>query len=114
MKKSPQSDDYEPLRPSLSTEGRANQLVALAYNLAEKQLREGTASSQVITEFLKLGSTKNKLELEKLKRETELLTTKAEKIKSEQRSEEVFAEAIRAMQRYNGERVDMEVDEFDY
>ena len=60
-------------RPALTPESRENQLVSLAINLAEKQLREGTASSQVITHYLKLGSTQAKLEQEKLKQENELL-----------------------------------------
>ena len=69
-------------RPALTPESRENQLVSLAINLAEKQLREGTASSQVITHYLKLGSTQAKLEQEKLKQENELLKAKTETIKS--------------------------------
>lgn len=113
MKKSKPSDDYQPLRPAISPEGRTNQLVSLAYDLAEKQLREGTASSQVITEFLKIGSRKAELELRKLERENELLEAKTDKIQSEQRSEEMFAEAIKAMQRYSGYGGE-EDDDYDY
>lgn len=113
MKKSKTDKDYEPLRPPLTPEGRASQLVALAYDLAERQLREGTASSQVITEFLKLGSSENKLKMEKLEEENKLLRAKTEKIQSEQRSEEMFAEAIKAMSRYQGHG-DEEIDEYDY
>lgn len=112
MKKIKTSSSSRPLRPAETPEGRANQLVALAYDLAEKQLREGTASSQVITEFLKLGSYEAELKLKKLERETELLRVKAEKIQSEERSEELFNKAIKAMQRYSG-HADEEVDEYD-
>lgn len=114
MKKTKSDKDYKPLRPGSTPEARANQLVALAYDLAEKQLREGTASSQVITEFLKLGSEKANLEREKLKGENELLRAKVEKLQSEQRSEELFAEAIKAMSRYQGHSSDEEDDEYDY
>jgi hypothetical protein len=113
MKKVASSKELPPLRPALTPEARANQLVALAYDLAEKQLREGTASSQVITEFLKLGSYKAELEREKLERENELLRVKAEKIQSEERSEELFNRAIKAMQRYSGSIRDEEEDEYD-
>lgn len=113
MKKSKMNSEYKPLRPALTPESRSNQLVSLAYDLAERQLREGTASSQVITEFLKLGSAENKLKMEKLEAENEFLRAKAEKLQSEQRSEELFAEAIKAMSRYHGQS-DEESDEYDY
>lgn len=113
MKKSKTDTEYKPLRPALTPEARTNQLVALAYDLAEKQLMEGTASSQVITEFLKIGSSENKLKMEKLEAENEFLRAKAEKLKSEQRSEELFAEAIKAMSRYQG-RDDEEEEEYEY
>lgn len=116
MKKVTVNRDTQPLRPATTPEGRANQLVTLAYDLAEKQLREGTASSQVITEFLKLGSARAALEREKLERENELLRVKAEKIQSEERSEELFQKAIKAMQRYSGKAdpdVDEEYEEYD-
>ncbi len=114
MKKSNTDKEYKPLRPALSPESRENQLISLANDLAEKQLREGTASSQVISHYLKLGSTKASLEMEKLKRENELLKVKAEKIQSEQKSEELFAEAIKAMRQYSGNRSEEVVDEYDY
>lgn len=112
MRKTRTSSEIQPLRPAISPEGRASQLVALAYDLAEKQLRDGTASSQVITEFLKLGSYKAELERVKLERENELLRVKAEKIQSEERSEEMFNKAIKAMQRYSGNASE-EDDEYD-
>lgn len=114
MKKTKMDGDYQPLRPALTPEARANQLVALAYDLAEKQLREGTASSQVITEFLKLGSSENKLKMEKLEEENKLLRAKTEKIQSEQRSEEMFAEAIKAMRQYQGRGSEEEDEYYDY
>ena len=66
------------MRPALTPESRENQLISLAVDLVEQRLREGTASSQETTHFLKLGSTKSKLELEKLKGESELINRKAE------------------------------------
>lgn len=88
--------------PARSAEARENQLIAAAVDLAEKQLMEGTASPSVITHFLKLASTKQQLEIEKLKSETEYLRARAESVQSSQRSEELYAEAIAAMRRYNG------------
>lgn len=97
------------IRPALTPEARENQMIALAVDLAEQQLREGTASSQVITHYLKLGSTKERLEKEKLEEENKLLRAKTENIKSMKRSEELMEEALRVFRQYNGQ-----VDKDDY
>lgn len=89
-------------RPALTAEGREKQMISLAIDCAEKQLREGTASSQVITHYLKLASTKNLLEMEKLKKENELLKAKTDAIKSAKSQEELYAKAIAAIRRYSG------------
>lgn len=90
-------------RPATTVEGREGQLVSLAIDLAEKQLMDGTASSQTITHFLKLGSTREKLEQDRLKRENQLLTTKVEALQSAKRVEELYADALQAMRRYSGQ-----------
>lgn len=96
------SGDHKPNRPGLTPESRENQLIAKAVNLAEKQLDEGTASSQVITHFLKLATAKAELEREKLARENELLKAKTDSLQSQQRVEELYENAIKAMQKYGG------------
>ena len=87
-------------------EARENQLIALSVNLAERQLREGTASSQVITHFLKLGSSKEKLEREKLEEENKLLRAKTEALQSAKKVEELYADALTAMKTYSGTNED--------
>ena len=89
-------------RKALSPEARENQMIALAVDLAEKQLMEGTASSQVITHFLKLGSTKEKLENDIREEQVKLISAKTEMLQSAQRMEELYADAIEAMKRYSG------------
>ena len=89
-------------RPAISPEARENQMIAKAIDLAEKQLDEGTASSQVITHFLKLATSKAQLEKEKLERENALLKAKTDSIEAQQRSDELFNNAIEAMKRYSG------------
>lgn len=96
------SDDTTKLRSALTPEARENQLIYLATELAEKQLREGTASSQVITHYLKLGSTKEKLEQDILRENKKLLTAKTEALQSAKRIEELYTEAITAMRKYGG------------
>lgn len=96
------SDSTRKMRPGLTPESRENQMISLAVDLAEKQLREGTASSQVITHFLKLGTTVAKLEKEKLEKENKLLDVKADAIESGKKTEELFERAIKAMQKYSG------------
>lgn len=90
------------LRPALTPEARENQMISLAVDLAERQLMEGTASSQVITHYLKLGSTKERLEKEKLEEENKLLRARTESLQSAKRVEELYADAIAAMKRYSG------------
>ena len=89
-------------RPALDPEARENQLIALAINLAEKQLMEGTASSQVITHYLKLGSTKERIEKEILEKQKDLIAAKTEAIQSAKRVEELYANALEAMKNYSG------------
>lgn len=91
-------------RPALDPEARENQLIALAINLAEKQLMEGTASSQVITHYLKLGSTKERIEKEILEKQKDLITAKTEAIQSAKRVEELYANALEAMRTYSGQK----------
>lgn len=90
------------MKPAITPEARENQLISLAIDLAEKQLMEGTASSQVITHYLKLGSIKDQLECEKLKKENALLEAKAEAIRSAKRVEELYQNALDAMRSYSG------------
>lgn len=97
----PKLDSMEQ-RPSNTVEGRENQLVALAVDLAEKQLREGTASSQVITHYLKIGSTKEKQEKEKLQEEIKLLRAKTENLESMKRMEDMYKTVIDSMREYSG------------
>lgn len=89
-------------RPALTPEARENQLVSLAVDLAEKQLREGTASSQVITHYLKLGSTKERLEMEKIRKEITLAEAKAKSYESSEEIKALYRDALAAMRSYSG------------
>lgn len=90
------------VRPALSPEARENQLISLAVDLAEKQLIEGTASAQVITHYLKLGSTKERLEKEILEQQKEMIIAKTDALKSAKRVEELYSNALTAMREYGG------------
>lgn len=101
-----------PMRPGLTPEARENQLIALAVDLVEQRLRDGTASSQETTHFLKLASQKNKMELERMKLENELIRAKTQSLKDAADMKTLYADAIAAMRRYGGH--DEEIDEDDY
>lgn len=103
MKKTITKNPSEPVRgrPALTPEARENQMIALAVDLAEEQLRNGTASSQVVTHYLKLGSSKEKLEKEILEKQKELIEAKTQTLQSAKRSEELFADALSAMKKYS-------------
>lgn len=93
----------QPLSPALTPEGRENQLIALAYDLVEKRLREGTASSQETTAILRLASQKEQLEQEKLKKELAMIDAKTQQLKSQANIEQLYSEAIKAMKSYSGQ-----------
>ena len=90
------------LKPGITPEAREDQLISYAIDLAEKQLLEGTASSQVITHYLKLGSTKERIEKEILEKQKELIEAKTENLKSAKRIEELYENALNAMRNYSG------------
>lgn len=90
----------------MTPEAREDQLIALAVDLAEKQLMEGTASAQVITHYLKLGSTKERIEKEILEKQKDLIVAKTEALQSAQRVEELYKSAIEAMRSYSGSAKD--------
>lgn len=90
-------------KPATTPENRENELVSQAIDLAEQQIRDGTASSQVITHFLKLGSTREQLEQQRLEHENELTKVKIEAIESQKRVEELYIEALSAMRTYAGD-----------
>lgn len=96
------SDSNKRRRPALTPEARENQLISAAIDLAEKQILEGTASSQVITHYLKLGSTKEKLERERLVEENKLLRAKTKALEDQGELKELYAEAIKAIRNYSG------------
>lgn len=90
------------MRPGLTPESRENQLISLAVDLAEQQLRDGTASSQVITHYLKLGSTKERIEKEILEKQRDLIVAKTQSLKSADKLEKLYVKAMNAMRDYSG------------
>lgn len=98
----PSTETAPPMRPALTPEARENQLISLAVDLAERQLREGTASSQVITHYLKLGTERERLERERLEEENKLLRAKTKDIEERGDYKALVEKAINAMQNYKG------------
>ena len=108
MAKVKTSEPVKKIRPALTPEARENQMISLAVDLAEKQLQEGTASSQVITHYLKLGSMRERLEREKLAEENKLLRARTKSIEEAADMKDLYEKAIKAMQRYSGNGYDDE------
>lgn len=108
MKNSTDPNDNPSQRrpPARTPEARENQLVAMAYDLVEQRIRKGTATSQEVTHFLKLGSTKERMEKEMLAQEIKLKQAKTEAIQSAKRMEELYDNAIKAMRTYGGGKSD--------
>lgn len=94
--------NQRPRRPAISPDARMGQLVSLAVDRAEQQLRDGTASSQVITHFLKYATREKELELQILERQSELMAAKTEALQSAKKMDELYEKAIKAMATYSG------------
>lgn len=94
------------LPPSLTLEGRENQLIAAAYDLAERRILEGTASSQEVTYFLKAGSSRARLELEKLREENTHLRAKTAALEAQVNNEALLERALKAFRSYRGDEDD--------
>jgi hypothetical protein len=77
-------------------------MVNAAYDLVEERLEAGTASSQETTFFLKVGSSRERLEQERMRHEIELMEAKREHMESQKRVEALFGEALQAMRGYQG------------
>lgn len=90
-------------KPATSPEARENQLISAAHDLAEEQIRTGQASSQVITHFLKLGSSRERLEQQRIEYENELLQVKREAMERADRIESLMVDAVNAMRSYQGD-----------
>lgn len=103
MKRAESKAQVSKRHKATTPEAREDQLIALAVDVAEKQLQEGTASPSVITHFLKLGSTKERLEKEMLAEQKKLVEAKTEAIQSAKRIEELYAEALKSMRTYSGQ-----------
>ena len=114
MKKEKNSKCERKIRPALTPEARENQLISLAVDLAEKQLLEGTASSQVITHYLKLGTMKQKTEMEILEKQKVKKKKKTENLQSAKRIEELYKNALDAMKNYSGHMTESDEDEDEY
>jgi hypothetical protein len=99
--------------PARTPDEREAQLIEAAVNLAEHQLQTGEASAQVITHYLKLGSSRERLEQQRLKNEVSLLETKRELMESEKRTEALIQDALNAMKSYSGNSPEEEGPEYD-
>lgn len=102
------------IRPALTPESRENQMISLATDLAEKQLLDGTASSAVITHYLKLGTVQAKLEMKRIEQEIELQKAKTKALGNADELKELTAAALKAMRRYTGNGVEDESYEDEY
>jgi hypothetical protein len=95
-------EEERPRSPARTPEAREMELASMAYDLAERQMRDSTASSQVITHFLKAGSMRERLEQERMRHEIELMEVKRENLEAQTRVEELYVNAIEAMRSYVG------------
>lgn len=105
------TEPYTPLPPVLTLEGRENQLIAATYDLVERRILEGTASSQETTYFLKAGSSKMRLENDKLREEVTHLRAKTAALEAQVNNEALLEKALKAFRSYRGEDIDEEEDD---
>lgn len=103
-------NELQPMRPALTPEARENQMISLAMDLVEQRLRNGTASSQETTHFLKLATTKEQLEKEKLKTENKLLQARIDNLEMQSTSASLYSDALKAFSTYSGKKEDEDDD----
>lgn len=108
-----QEPQHKRRRPATTPEAREHEMVSMAMELAEKQIRDGTASSQVITHFLKAGSLREQLEQERIAHENKLLEVKKEALESAKRVEEMYSQALNAMRSYSGQLTESDDEDVD-
>lgn len=101
-KVAPNKTETKKSRPALTEEARESQLISLVMDRVEQQIRDGTASSQVLTHFLKLGSKEQKLKIQQLEEENKLLRAKTQAIENAENNKLLYEQAIKAMQHYQG------------
>lgn len=102
MKTKKEEVEITPIHHATTMEGRENELIALAYDAVEKRIREGTASSAELVHFLKLGSSKERLEQEVLQSDRDLKQAKVSAIHAAETSDIAYQSAVEAMRRYSG------------
>ena len=112
MPKAADTKKKDQLRPAMSAEAVENRLISKAYKAVEQRIESGTATAAELTHFLRLGSVKEQLELEKLRKENELLKAKTESIRSQEEGKEMYEKAIKAFGRYSG-HPDIDEDDFE-
>ena len=96
--------------PAKTPEARENQLIAAAVDLAEKQIREGTASAAVITHYLKLATKREDLETQRIQAQIDSERAKQEAMSADKNAEEMYTNAMKAMREYSGVQM-MDVDD---
>lgn len=101
------------LPPANTPEARENQLIALAMNLAEEKMLDGTASNSLIVHYLKLGTTKERLEKELMEKQMKKIEAQTESIESAKRVEEMYSKALDAMRLYSGQTPYNDEDEYE-
>lgn len=99
--------------PALTPEARESRIVAKAMDMAEELIDNRTASSQLLTHFLKLGTVRAELELEELRQKTELAKAKTREIDANKENIELLNEVMKCMREYQGMEVDYENDEYE-
>lgn len=110
----PSASSLKPIRPALNPQSRENQMISLAVDLVEQRLRDGTASAQETVHYLKLASTKAKLESERAQLENELIRAKIQSLRDQADIKKLYSDAIDAMRRYSGHGNGSEEQEQEY
>lgn len=99
--------------PGTTIESRENQIIRLAYDLVEQRIKKGTATSQEVTEFIKMGSSKAQLEKVRLEKENQLLEAKREALESQKNVEKLYSNAMKAFRTYSGQEEELQDDDYD-
>lgn len=100
--------------PAKTPEERESMLISMAMDRIEQQIADGNASSQVLTHFAKAGSTRERLEKQKLEHEVLVLRKKVETMEAAVDVKNLMTDALAAFKGYSGQAVFDEAEYDDY
>lgn len=98
--------------PGISPADHEEKMIGLAMNLVEQRLRDGTATSQETTFWLRLAAQREQdaINREMMEKQMALMEAKIQSLQASDRMEQLITDAMEAFKRYSGYSDDDDTD----